>query len=164
MANQFGKFAPLPLPCLVILFFRFKQARSILQLVYLYNISFMENKSNDKLKIAVAITGASGSIYAQTLLKKLAVYSDQIDTVSLVMSNNAKDVWKLELQNESYNDFDFKLYDKYDFFAPFASGSANYSALIVCPCSMGTLGRIAAGTSDDLTTRAADVMLKEKKN
>lgn len=123
----------------------------------------MENKSNVKLKIAVAITGASGSIYAQTLLKKLVVYSDQIDTVSLVMSNNAKDVWKLELQNESYMDFDFKLYDKYDFFAPFASGSANYSALIICPCSMGTLGRIAAGTSDDLTTRAADVMLKERK-
>lgn len=120
----------------------------------------MEQK---KHRIVVAVTGASGSIYAQTLLKKLSQCGSQIETVGLVMSDNAKDVWKLELENESYNDFDFKIYAKKDFFAPFASGSANYSAMIICPCSMGTLGRIASGISDDLITRCADVMLKERR-
>jgi len=114
-----------------------------------------------KHKIVVAVTGASGSIYAQTLLKKLVLYKDQIETVSLVMSDNAKDVWKLELGNESYQDFGFEIYKKHDFFAPFASGSANYTSMIICPSSMGTLGRIASGISDDLITRCADVMLKE---
>ena len=116
-----------------------------------------------KQKIVVAVTGASGAIYAQTLLKKLVLCKDQIETVSMVMSDNAKDVWKLELGNESYKDFGFDIYKKHDFFAPFASGSANYSSMIICPSSMGTLGRIASGISDDLITRCADVMLKERR-
>lgn len=116
-----------------------------------------------KHKIVVAVTGASGAIYAQTLLKKLVLCKDQIETVSMVMSDNAKDVWKLELGNESYKDFGFDIYKKHDFFAPFASGSANYSSMIICPSSMGTLGRIASGISDDLITRCADVMLKERR-
>jgi len=57
----------------------------------------------------------------------------------------------------------YTVYAKQDFFAPFASGSARYTEMIIVPCSMGTLGRIAAGTSDDLITRAADVMLKERR-
>ena len=57
----------------------------------------------------------------------------------------------------------FKFYKKMDFMAPFASGSANYNTMIICPSSMGTMGRIASGISDDLITRAADVILKEKK-
>ena len=120
----------------------------------------MEEK---KHKIVVAVTGASGSIYAQTLLKKLSQCANQIEVVSIVMSDNAKDVWKLELGNESYKDFGFEIYKKQDFFAPFASGSANYSSMIICPSSMGTLGRIASGISDDLITRCADVMLKERR-
>ena len=52
---------------------------------------------------------------------------------------------------------------KQDFMAPFASGSANFKTMIVCPCSMGTLGRISSGISNDLTTRAADVILKERR-
>jgi 4-hydroxy-3-polyprenylbenzoate decarboxylase len=114
-------------------------------------------------KIAVAITGASGSIYARLLLQKLAGLSRQVQEVSVVMSNNAKYVWKTELGSESYAEFAFRTYDKNDFTAPFASGSARYDAMIIIPCSMGTLGRIAGGISNDLTTRGADVMLKERK-
>jgi len=116
-----------------------------------------------KKKIVVAITGASGSIYAKLLLEKLNSLKSQLAEVGIVMSNNAKDVWRAELGDESYQDVPFKFYDKSDFFAPFASGSARFDTMIVCPCSMGTLSRIAYGISSDLTTRAADVMLKERR-
>jgi len=114
-------------------------------------------------KIVVAITGASGSIYAKVLLQKLVMLKDQITEVGIVMSDNAKDVWKFELDDETYKNFDFNFYGKNDFMAPFASGSAKYDTMIVIPCSMGTMGRIAAGISNDLTTRAADVILKERR-
>ncbi len=114
-------------------------------------------------KIAVAITGASGSIYAKLLLQKLTGLKEQLTELSLVMTDNAKTVWKTELDDETYNSFDVRYFSTNDFFAPFASGSAKYDALIVVPCSMGTLGRIASGISNDLITRAADVMLKERK-
>jgi len=114
-------------------------------------------------KIAVAITGASGSIYARQLLQQLQQAGDQIKEVGVVWSDNAKTVWKEELEDESYNDMPFNVWDKRDFYAPFASGSAGYDAMIICPCSMGTLGRIATGISDNLITRGADVMLKERK-
>lgn len=114
-------------------------------------------------KIVVAITGASGSIYAKVLLDKLTILKDQVEEVGVVMSDNAKDVWKFELGDESYNDYSFKFYQKNDFMAPFASGSAKFETMIVAPCSMGTLARIAQGTSSDLTTRAADVILKERR-
>jgi 4-hydroxy-3-polyprenylbenzoate decarboxylase len=112
-------------------------------------------------KIAIAVTGASGAIYAQVLLNKLA----KIDglELALVMSDNAKDVWKYELENEDYKNLSIKEYSVKDYFAPFASGSSTFQALVICPCSMGTLGRIANGMSDSLITRAADVMLKERR-
>ncbi len=116
-----------------------------------------------KNKIVIAITGASGSIYAQLLLNKLQQLSNQIDELALVMSDNAKDVWNFELGNDSYQSFPYKIYNKNDFMAPFASGSAKFNTMVVVPCSMGTLGRIAAGISDDLITRAADVILKERR-
>jgi flavin prenyltransferase len=114
-------------------------------------------------KIAVAITGASGSIYARILLDKLVKLSGQIAEVSVVMSDNAKDVWVHELGNSDYEKYPFRFFGKQDFLAPFASGSARYNALIICPCSMGTLARIATGVSNDLITRAGDVMLKERR-
>ncbi len=114
-------------------------------------------------KIIVAVTGASGAIYAKVLLDKLAKMSDQIDSVGVLMSENAKEVWKHELGNDGYEHISFTRYGKFEFSAPFASGSARYDTMIVCPCSMGTLGRIAAGISDDLLTRAADVILKERR-
>ena len=116
-----------------------------------------------KHKIIVAITGASGSIYAKVLLDQLVVLKDQIDAVGIVMSKNAKDVWEFELGNDSYKDYPFKYYEKNDFMAPFASGSAQYKTMIVAPCSMGTLARIATGVSNDLLTRSADVILKERR-
>ena len=116
-----------------------------------------------KHKIAIAVTGASGAIYAQVLLKKLEALQDQIQEVAVVMSDNARDVWKFELGNEDYKEIKFRIYDKNDFMSPIASGSAQFDTMIICPCSAGTLGRIAAGISNDLTTRAADVMLKERR-
>jgi 4-hydroxy-3-polyprenylbenzoate decarboxylase len=114
-------------------------------------------------KIVVAVTGASGSVYASVLLEKLRHLQDQIADVGLVFSDNAKDVWQYELGDRSFEQLPFRSYEKKDFFAPFASGSAKYDTMIICPCSMGTMGRIASGISDDLITRAADVMLKERR-
>ena len=114
-------------------------------------------------KIAVAITGASGSIYAKLCLQKLVQLQSQITELSIVMTENAKLVWRTELKDETFNDFRARYYTTKDFTAPFASGSAKYDALIIIPCSMGTLGRIAAGISNDLITRGADVILKERK-
>ncbi len=138
------------------------------------------------LKIVVAITGASGSIYARVLLEKLILFKNQIEKVGIIMSENAKLVWEHELGKSlvekktkksgknikvdllrknpfPFNNDLFSFYSKNDFTAPFASGSAQYQSMIICPCSMGTLGRIASGISDDLTSRAADVILKERR-
>lgn len=114
-------------------------------------------------KIAVAITGASGSIYARLLLQKLEQLKGQIAELSLVMTDNARQVWQTELGDEQYNSYRARYFSTKDFSAPFASGSARYDALIIVPCSMGTMGRIASGISNDLITRGADVMLKERK-
>lgn len=116
-----------------------------------------------KKKIVVAITGASGSVYARLLLNKLQHLNSQVEEVAVVMSDNAKQVWQFELDNEDYKQLPFKFYAKTDFMAPFASGSAKFDTMVVVPCSMGTLGRIAGGISDDLITRAADVILKERR-
>jgi flavin prenyltransferase len=116
-----------------------------------------------KHKLIIAVTGASGSIYAKVLFQKILELKDQVEAVGVVMSDNAKEVWKLELGDSSYEKLPFTFYEKKNFYAPFASGSASYNTMIICPCSMGTLARISAGLSDDLTTRAADVILKERR-
>ena len=118
---------------------------------------------NSPRKIIVAITGASGSIYAKRLLEYLFEYSQKVDLeVSIVISDNARVVWQQELSETPQ--FRFPVYPRRNFSAPFASGSAHYETMVIVPCSMGTLGRIAHGISDDLTTRAADVILKERRN
>jgi flavin prenyltransferase len=114
-------------------------------------------------KIVVAITGASGSIYASLLIEKLLVIRPQWETVSIVMTNNARTVWETELENQAFRNFPLEIFETDDFMAPFASGSARYDTMIIIPCSMGTLGRIATGISTDLITRAADVILKERR-
>jgi flavin prenyltransferase len=115
------------------------------------------------MKLAIAVTGASGSVYTKVMLDKLQQISDRFEEISLVWSDNARSVWQHELSNTAYDNYPFKVWEKNNFYAPFASGSAGYDALIICPCSMGTLGRIATGISNDLISRSADVMLKERK-
>ena len=114
-------------------------------------------------KIVVAITGASGSIYANLLIGKLLAIRSQWNNLSLVMTKNARTVWETELENQDYKDLPLTIFETDDFNAPFASGSARYDTMIIVPCSMGTLGRIASGISTDLITRAADVILKERR-
>ncbi len=116
-----------------------------------------------KKKVVVAIGGSSGSIYAKVLLDRLVHLQDQIEKVGIVMSNNARFNWQFELENTDFEQYPFEYFDKMNFMAPFASGSARYDTMIICPCSMGLLGRIAAGVSTDLITRAADVILKERR-
>lgn len=116
-----------------------------------------------KKKIVVAITGASGSVYANILINKLQLLDNQVNDLALVMTDNAKEVWKIELGNDNYVNFKLHQYSSKDYNAPFASGSGQYDTMIIIPCSMGTLGRIASGVSNDLISRAADVILKERR-
>lgn len=114
-------------------------------------------------KIAIVVGGSSGAIYAKVLFDRLLQLREQWSAVGVIMSDNARYNWQHELGNEFYRDYPFDFYGKNDFMAPFASGSARYDTLIACPCSMGLLGRIASGVSNDLATRAADVILKERR-
>ena len=114
-------------------------------------------------KIVIAVTGASGSIYAKVLLDTLVKLKDKWSSVGVVMTENAKQVWQTELDNENHNAYPVTYYSQQDFLAPFASGSGQFNSMIIVPCSMGTLGRIAQGISNDLITRSADVILKERR-
>ena len=114
-------------------------------------------------KLVIAVSGSSGAVYAKILFDKLAAMQDQWAALGVVFSDNAKINWEMEIGPVDLSDYPFDFYEKNNFYAPFASGSARYDTLIVCPCSMGTLSRIATGISNDLVTRAADVMLKERR-
>jgi flavin prenyltransferase len=116
---------------------------------------------SNKRKLIVAVTGASGAMYTGLLLNELYRTSIRFEEVAVVFSPNGADVWKYETGKIFEPVSPFKLYNNKDFFAPFASGSSTFDTMFICPCSMGTLGRIAGGISDDLIVRAADVMLKE---
>ena len=115
-----------------------------------------------KNKIIVAITGASGSVYAKQLLERILILDKQCE-IAIIFSEEGKKVWNFELNEEIINNEQISIFKATDFFAPVASGSSNFDTMIVIPCSMGTLGRIAGGTSDNLIIRAADVILKEKR-
>jgi flavin prenyltransferase len=114
-------------------------------------------------KIIVAVTGASGAIYAKKLLWRLGSFEKSIGETAVVFSANAKKIWEYELGSIYEPSGIEKEYSSSDYFAPFASGSSGYDLMIICPASMGTTGRVANGTSDDLICRAADVMLKERR-
>lgn len=118
---------------------------------------------NSKRNIVIGVSGASGSVFSKILFEKLASLTDQYKSVSVVFSTNAIDIWKHEIRDTDYKGYPFTYLDNHDFHAGPASGSSGYDTMIICPCSMGTLGRIAGGYSDSLITRAADVILKERK-
>ena len=112
------------------------------------------------LKIIVAITGASGALYAQRLLDNLDSRSQDIH---VVITSYGQAVIAQELPDGLRLPAGAKTHNVKSMNAPFASGSNAFDAMVVIPCSMGTLGRIAHGTSEDLLLRAADVMLKERR-
>lgn len=121
------------------------------------------------MKIAIGITGASGTIYAERLLHRLLSFQETgpVTVVAVIFTKNGRDVAQFErpeflpwLAGEIEAGH-ITEYRNDDFFTPVASGSAGFDALIVVPCSMGMAGRIAGGISDDLISRGADVMLKE---
>src|SRR5580692_5103693 len=114
-----------------------------------------------KRKIVVGITGASGAPYARRLLDVLRRRDDV--EIGVCASRNAADVWALECGGDFGEGVGAKVWGLGDYKAPFASGSAGWHAMAVVPCSMGTAARIAHGISDTLLTRAADVMLKERR-
>ena len=117
------------------------------------------------MNIIIAVTGASGMIYAQRLLSKLKEekIKNQLSDVALILSENVAGIWDNEISSGKITDFGFPIFKNNNFYVPFASGSSAYDVMIIIPCSMGTLGRIASGVSDNLIGRAADVMLKERK-
>ncbi len=115
-----------------------------------------------KINLLVAITGASGAIYAQRLLLKLGELAPQANRIAVTFSKSGTDVWRYELQSDPDN-IPFTRYANDDFFTPPASGSGGFNTMIIIPCSMGTLASVANGLADDLIARAADVMLKERK-
>ncbi len=112
------------------------------------------------MRIVLGISGASGAVYAVRLLKFLQQTDHHVE---LAITPNAVDIAKEECGFDLYST-DYPTFGPKDFTAPFASGSAPYDCLAVVPCSMGTLGRIAHGYSDNLIARTADVFLKEKRN
>jgi len=116
-----------------------------------------------KNKIVVAVTGASGSVYAMKLIEKLCRIETGPSEVAVVFSDTAKSIWEHETGTKFEPSSLVRVYSNENYYAPFASGSSGYDSMIICPASMGMLGRIANGISDDLISRAADVMLKERR-
>ncbi|MBQ1680579.1 MAG: UbiX family flavin prenyltransferase [Bacteroidales bacterium] len=107
-------------------------------------------------QIVLAVTGASGACYARRFLERAAALEGV--AVHVVLTDTAREIWRHELGCEPPAGLDDRRFD-----APFCSGSAAADAMVILPCSMGMLGRIAAGTADDAIARMADVQLKERR-
>ena len=112
------------------------------------------------MKYVVGITGASGAIYAQRLLQRMNPSEHE---VHVVLSSYANAVIQEELPGGLKLPEGMHLHGNRSMHVPFASGSAMFDAMVIVPCSMGTMGRIAHGYSNDLLLRTADVMLKERR-
>lgn len=126
----------------------------------------MDN-SKDNKKIIVGITGASGSIYGKRIIEELAINNE----VHIIASEQGEKVFNYEI-GVDFKDFLSNIctktgsiynYEPNDMFALVASGSNKYDAMVIAPCSMGTLSKIANGISDNLLIRSADVCIKEKR-
>lgn len=121
------------------------------------------------MKIIVGITGASGSLYARNLLKIISNLYQQIEECVVIISDNGYNVWKYELESDPLDFINslscsfFRIASNHNLFDKVSSGSNIYNCMIIIPCSMATIGKINCGISDTLITRAADVMLKEKR-
>ena len=113
------------------------------------------------MKIIVAVTGASGAIYARQVLQTLIAHCD-VERIALIFSRNAEDVMRAE-GVAMPDDERVERLSNDDMWASVASGSASWDAMIVVPASMGVVGRVANGISQTLIERAADVMLKERR-
>lgn len=116
-----------------------------------------------KRKIILAVTGASGSLYAKLLLHKLSLITDKPAEIAVVLTDTARMIWLSETGEKYSPSGTEKEYSNKSFNVPFASGSSLFDSMIICPSSMGCMGRIANGISDDLITRAADVIMKERR-
>ena len=114
------------------------------------------------MKLVLAITGASGSLYAQRFLDLLVKDPQGPHEVHVALSSHAREVAAAEVGKLVIPD-KFHVHDDKSMQVPFVSGSAKFDAMVIMPCSMGTVGRIAHGYSDSTITRAADVFLKEKR-
>ncbi len=114
------------------------------------------------MKIVVAITGASGSLYAQRLLQLLNDDPSGPHEVHVALSGHAREVAAAEVGKLTIPE-GFHVHGDTSMQVPYVSGSARFDAMVIIPCSMGTVGRIAHGYSDSAITRAADVFLKEKR-
>ena len=113
------------------------------------------------MKIIVAVTAASGSIYARLVLEQL-IASSQVERIALILSEHASEVVAHEGEHLPESE-KVEVMDNHAMFSSVASGSAQWDAMVVVPSSMGTVGRVAAGISQTLIERAADVMLKERR-
>ena len=111
------------------------------------------------MKLVIAATGASGTIYLQRLLEQIDYASHE---VHLVMSTFSQQVAKQEIDNFK-PPIGVSQHSENDMNVPFVSGSARFDAMVIVPCSMATIGRIASGSSDSALLRAADVFLKERR-
>jgi 4-hydroxy-3-polyprenylbenzoate decarboxylase len=114
-------------------------------------------------KIVLAITGASGSIYAEKLLDTFHLVHNPPAEIAVIFTETAREIWLSERGKNFYELGTAKEFSNSSYNAPFASGSSQYDTMIICPASMGTIGRIANGTAEDLIARTADVMLKERR-
>jgi len=122
--------------------------------------------STSARKVVVGITGASGAPYAKRLVGVLREWMRESDgkaKVAVVASETAPEVWALECGGDLREQLGVPVWGGRDYSAPFASGSAGWDAMVILPCSMSTVSKVAHGTSDTLVTRAADVMLKERR-
>lgn len=113
-------------------------------------------------KIIVAVTGASGAIYARQVIERLAAVKE-LEEIAVIFSDNGRAVMDHEGESIPEGDSRLRFFANDDMFAAPASGSSCYDAMVIAPCSAASAGRIAAGVSADLIGRAADVMLKERR-